>query len=309
MPWALFPICVGFGVVMEPMRSNLIMGQINTFLILLIVADCLVPWRRWPRGVLIGIAAAIKLTPLVFLILFFVRRDWKALFTTVGSFVAVGLIGFAFAPRDSLTYWLHTVINSGRIGNMTDSWNQSMNGSLIRMGIPHERRFWAAAVLVMIILATIALWRTRRREDIGQAVLITAALQLLISPVSWAHHWDWAALFLIWCVARSWERRRWAIEDLFFVAFATIFWIAPYVKVPFNFGAELHWTWWQRIPGESFVLSAIVLVVASALGWGPRRRLTEAGAVDGSVPAARTPEPAADAGATGVAAAGRPVAG
>jgi alpha-1,2-mannosyltransferase len=270
MPRLLFPFAVGAALVLEPILINFHMGQVNTILILLITADCLVPWKRWPRGILLGVAAAIKLTPLVFLLFFFVRRDWRALITAVASFTAVCLAGFVAAPRDSTEYWLHTLRSSARIGTLTDSWNQSINGVLLRLDVVHERRIWAAAALVMIVLATVALWRTRRKEDIGQAVLLTAALQVLISPVSWSHHWDWAGLFLIWCVSRSWHRRS-VIEDLIFAGVVAAFWIGPHWAVPYHERVELHWTWWQRVIGEGYVLLAILFIVASALGWGPDR--------------------------------------
>ena len=105
MPALFFPVAVGAGLLLEPLLINFHMGQINTILILLIVADCLVPWKRWPRGVLLGVAASIKLTPLVFLLFLLVRRDWRALFTAVGSFAGVVLLGFVCARRNSMQYW------------------------------------------------------------------------------------------------------------------------------------------------------------------------------------------------------------
>ena len=165
---------------------------------------------------------------------------------------------------------MHTLRDSGRIGTLTDSWNQSLNGALLRLDVTHERRMWAAAALVMIVIATVALWRTRRDADIGQALLLTAALQLLISPVSWSHHWSWAGLFLIWAVARAWQRRR-VVESLVLAGVLAAFWTGPHWIVPYHERVELHWNWWQRLIGEGYVLLAATFLTASALGWGPSR--------------------------------------
>lgn len=52
----------GVSVLLEPVRETLWFGQVNVILGVLVAADCLLPRTKWPRGLLIGLAAAIKLT-------------------------------------------------------------------------------------------------------------------------------------------------------------------------------------------------------------------------------------------------------
>ena len=65
--WKLGLIGIAVLVAMEPIRTTLGYGQVNTILMALVVADLLpdAPGerRRIPQGTLIGLAAAIKLTP------------------------------------------------------------------------------------------------------------------------------------------------------------------------------------------------------------------------------------------------------
>ena len=80
-------------VVLAPVRDTLGTGQINLVLMLLVMADCLLPGTRWPRGMGIGIAAAVKLTPLIFALFFVTGRQWRACAVAIGTFVATGLAG------------------------------------------------------------------------------------------------------------------------------------------------------------------------------------------------------------------------
>src|SRR5581483_12201814 len=67
-----FVICLALPLVtwLQPVRETLTFGQINLVLALLVLADLLVLAPRGSRltGVGIGLAAAIKLTPAVFIL-------------------------------------------------------------------------------------------------------------------------------------------------------------------------------------------------------------------------------------------------
>jgi Glycosyltransferase family 87 len=53
-------------LLLEPVRSTLAYGQVNVLLMALVALDCLTAEPRWPRGALTGLAAAVKLTPALF---------------------------------------------------------------------------------------------------------------------------------------------------------------------------------------------------------------------------------------------------
>ena len=114
----------------EPIEANFDFGQINVVLMTLVIADCVPRRTPWPRGVLLGVAIALKLTPAVFLLYFLLRRDTRALLVSAASVVALTLLGFALAWRDSWEYWTETVRNTDRIGAATLNTNQNIAGTL-----------------------------------------------------------------------------------------------------------------------------------------------------------------------------------
>lgn len=122
-------------VLIEPVRTTLAFGQINVVLMALVAFDCLLPRTRWPRGVLVGVAAALKLTPAVFVLYFVATRQYRAAGRAVLSLAAVTGIGFLLAPGDSVRYWTQTVFQTGRVGSQSFFDNQSLTGMLSRAGL------------------------------------------------------------------------------------------------------------------------------------------------------------------------------
>ncbi len=96
--WAVAGLLCGVGsLALEPVRSNFDYGQINLILMLMIVAD--LTWVRPPwRGVLVGVAAAIKLTPLIFLFSFVAERDRRSLLRGIGAFIVVTGVSWSILP-------------------------------------------------------------------------------------------------------------------------------------------------------------------------------------------------------------------
>lgn len=90
---------------LEPVSSTLDYGQINILLMALVAFDCLAKRTPLPRGVLIGLAAAVKLTPAVFVLYFLLRRDFRAAVTTAAAFVAFSAVGAIATWSDSVIYW------------------------------------------------------------------------------------------------------------------------------------------------------------------------------------------------------------
>ncbi len=120
---------------LDPVRTTLYLGQINLVLLALVVGDLLGrPESRW-RGVGVGLAAAVKLTPLLFVVYLLVTGRRRAAATAVGVFAAAGVLGFLLAPADSVDYWLHgTFAAADRISDVAGLSNHSLNGLLARLG-------------------------------------------------------------------------------------------------------------------------------------------------------------------------------
>ena len=192
-----------------PWREGLGFGQINPMLMLLIVADLLRPAGRVPRGMLIGLAAGIKLTPLAFGLIFLARRDWRAILAMGATFAATVALGWLASPAQSRTFWFDALSDSSRVGDTTDMYNVSLNSLIAHLGTPEslQRPLWLLASAAVVVLGYLAIRRADRRGDIVAAVSANAVVMLAISPISWFHHWVWIALILpaLWVSVR---RRR-----------------------------------------------------------------------------------------------------
>jgi alpha-1,2-mannosyltransferase len=277
--WRLAALLLPVAVLIEPVRTTLAYGQINVALMALVSFDCLLPetwWqvrgRRvgWPRGALIGAAAALKLTPAVFVLYFVARRQWRAAATTALSFLAVTGIGALAAPHDSARYWTKMVFDTGRIGPLAFSGNQSLNGVLYRTHLTGsaEKAAWLAAAAAVGALGLVAVSRAARSGRPLLALSLTACTALLVSPVSWSHHWVWAAPVLLTAALaayRARDRRALALSAGGLVLFLG----SPQWWFPDTANRELHWGWWEQAIGSAYVWAGLGVLVAAALGYAP----------------------------------------
>lgn len=248
-------VAIGLGVaaaclVTDPVRGTLEMGQINLLLVGLVAVDCLLPRTPWPRGVLIGLAAAIKLTPAIFILFFLPRKQWRPVVGAALSFAGFSLIGWALAPEDSARFWLHAMFDHGRVGGLAYASNQSIRGLLFRLGIGTP--WWLVLCVAVVVLTWFAVARTRGRGNDLAAVVAVATAGLLISPVSWSHHWVWIgpALILLHAYARK-----------ALIPIALVFAVGPHWLLPKTGDKELRWTWWQHLIGNVYVWLGLALLV------------------------------------------------
>ncbi|MHA7283386.1 glycosyltransferase 87 family protein [Arthrobacter sp. TMS2-4] len=192
-----------------PWREGLGFGQVNALLMVLILAD-LLRSTRLPSGVLIGIAAGIKLTPLAFGLVFLARRDWRSLAWLATSFAATVAVGWFLAPRESAIFWLGALFDASRVGATADLYNVSLNSVVAQSGLVEglQRPVWLLASLAVIAVGYVAILRADDDGDPVRAIAANAVVMLAISPISWFHHWVWIALVLPagWVLARRQAR-------------------------------------------------------------------------------------------------------
>lgn len=192
-------------LLLGPWRDTFDFGQINIILMGLILADFALHGKdragelRWPAGLLIGIAAGIKLTPLAFGLYFLVRRDFKALGWMAAGFFGSIALAWAVLPNASLTFWTKILPDTGRIGGPAYLDNLSVKGLLLHVGLPDSGStsvLWLVLSLGLAALAALVIKWAVAAEENFVAVSATAVLMLLVSPVSWSHHWVWMAVAL-----------------------------------------------------------------------------------------------------------------
>lgn len=251
--WAVAGLLGGVTTLaLEPVRSNFDYGQINVILMVMVVSD--LTWvRSRGRGVLVGLAAAIKLTPLIYLVYFAVARAWRPLLVSVATFIVVTAVSWAVLPSGSDQYWLREFYDAKRTGPLGIPSNQSWNGMLHRA--PFDGGHLGTAMWAVLSLVTLAggIVLTRRLVAgvrTAEAVMVLALTEVLVSPVSWTHHWSWLALAPIVAASVARVHRSVAAALMVLVGLAVF---APYLWIRHTLFADLA--------SNSLVLGAAVVLV------------------------------------------------
>lgn len=282
--WALAVIALFPVLELNPDVLTLDYGQVNILLVLMILADLAgvltARSRALPRGILTGIAAAVKLTPLIFIPFLLATRQFRAGLTAAGTFAACTLAMFAIAPQSSWLFWSARVF--GHAGNLAYISDQNLHSALQRLAGAAPPAALADGLSLAVGVAGVALaaWAWRAGSRLLGTVLC-AATGLVISPVSWAHHYVWVVPVLAWLVLgadRPPGGRWWALGA------AVLFWAAPIwlvSDVQSGYGGPLTF-----LAGNAFFLAAAAFLLLSALLlWPRRRRAAGSGTDDITAPA------------------------
>ncbi len=176
----------------EPLRDTISFGQVNLLLLALVLADArlLTTGRgRW-AGAGIGLAAAVKLTPVLFIGLLLLARRPRAAAVASAVTAAATALAACVAPDASRFYWTEAMWDTTRVGRLDYVSNQSLQGVLARLGEP-DRAVWAVAVLLVLCVWA---FRARRAVAAGEwttAFALTGLTACLVSPITWVHHLVW----------------------------------------------------------------------------------------------------------------------
>ncbi|WP_157528085.1 glycosyltransferase 87 family protein [Nocardia sp. NRRL S-836] len=257
-----------------PTRIHLIFGQINAFLVLLVLLDFRRDAGRW-RGVGIGVAAGLKVTPLIFIAYLLVTGQWKAARTAVLAFAGAVAAGFAVAPADSLEYWGGLVFQSSRAGAVYSTPNQSLAAAMARVSQSEVFAGWWVVVLALVGVLGLAVARYVHRRGSDFLGFCAAALTgLLVSPVSWEHHWVYVVPLLVWLVVRAWQRRSAGLSAVAVLLVAVftlrVFW---WVGVPEFPAKPMDMTAGQQLASSMMPVAALLLLLLGPL-WVRREFLT-----------------------------------
>lgn len=230
-----------------PVRQTFGYGQINILLMALIVIDLFIGrGRRW-QGLLLGVAISIKLTPLVFLGYFLVKRQWKPLVLAVGAFVGSQLVALLVMPHDFTRFWAQALFETGRVGDQFITTNQSLTGLLHRIPVTSSTVWLVVSAVVIVWGLMLARALVRQGEDLAAASVV-GLIGLLISPISWTHHWVWCIPALMVCA--TWYRQQASPRKLILLVIgAAIFLIHPSQFVWFE--PPMTYLWWQHPVGSA----------------------------------------------------------
>ncbi|MEW2612314.1 phosphatase PAP2 family protein [Streptomyces sp. NPDC047880] len=193
------PAAVSLLMLSLPVRSTLSLGQTSIIPVLLVLLGCFTARGQRTSGLLIGVAAALQPTLLLFAPLLWCTGRRRAALATGITFAAGTGLAWAAMPHDSSRYWVHHLAGAGLGGRADDLANQSLHGALLRLGLdgPVEIALFLALGAAVVVLA---LRRAVRYFDDGQlllAVAITGCAAIVVSPTAWEHQLLWVLLALV----------------------------------------------------------------------------------------------------------------
>lgn len=255
-----FTPLLGLCALVEPVQRTFHFGQVNLLLCAMVLLDIARRDGR-NRGVLLGLAAGIKLTPLFFFAFLIVTRQWQALRTASLTFAGTVALPFAILPTQAWQFWSHTVGDTGRIGTVFSVSNQSVMGFLRRTGVVDEweRPLWfllAAAVGVVILLVARHHWEHGRAVT---AVSLCGLGMTFASPISWSHHWVWAVPLALSLLNASPSSARFR-PDPVAIAFLSVFALRMVWWAPHEGDAELMWSPLTGVLGNVYLVAGLVLL-------------------------------------------------
>ena len=198
-------LTAGLAVWLDPVRITLYLGQINVLLLAIVTWDLVCARDKW-RGVGTGLAAGIKLTPLLFIPFLLLTKRFRAAAVASAAFAATVAISFVVAPGNAARDWVQgTFLDMNRVAFAFNPGNQSISGGLLRaMGQTHaESITWLIAAVVVGIAGMALATVVHRQGEPLAALALAGMLSCVVSPYSWNHHWVWPVLLLVWLLARG----------------------------------------------------------------------------------------------------------
>lgn len=293
-PWSTVAARLGgafaiaaFGLWLEPVQQTLGFGQVNIVLMLLVLVDLTQDDRRWTKGIGVGVAAGFKLTPAIFIGYLLITRRFRAAATAMGTFAATIGVTWIVMPSESHRYWIGRLFtDSSRVGNAAYVGDQSLHGVISRlMDGSGDKLFLCLAAPVAVGGLVLAAWAHRHGDEV-LAILTTAATGLLVSPISWTHHWVWVVPFAGWLVAqRTFAMALWQRIALC-AALVLAFTAWPYRPgpggpllpmgwlwfMPHTRNGEYKWSIGQHLAGELYTVIGVLVLAAIAAAAYRRRR-------------------------------------
>ncbi|MFF7894127.1 bifunctional glycosyltransferase 87/phosphatase PAP2 family protein [Streptomyces sp. NPDC007907] len=193
------PVAVSLLMLSLPVRSTLSLGQTSIIPVLLVLLGCFTARGQRTSGLLIGVAAALQPTLLLFAPLLWCTGRRRAALATGVTFAAGTGLAWAAMPHDSSRYWVHHLAGAGLGGRADDLANQSLHGALLRLG-PDGPVEIALFLVLGATVVVLALRRAVRYFDDGQlllAVAITGCAAIVVSPTAWEHQLLWVLLAIV----------------------------------------------------------------------------------------------------------------
>ena len=256
----------------EPISSAIGFGQIDLLVAALVLTDLARGngSRSSTGGVALGLAATLKLTPLIFIPYLIVTGRARMAVRALAIFALSIFLSFVLLSRDAVAYWFGAIADIGRVtGHRPFAGrgpaNQSLRGALLRVAptLAHRTEIWLLACVIVAGLGLLLAVRASRRGEQALGFVLTAVTGLLICPVSWTHQWTIAVpgvLLLILAPRRSGWRLALRAAALVLSLGAVTIWI----EIDRHQGGA-HLGLGGLLLGDLYVISGLITIVAAGL--------------------------------------------
>ncbi|WP_434976367.1 glycosyltransferase 87 family protein [Streptomyces aurantiacus] len=264
LPSRAAPLCAAAACALwlEPVFQTVLFGQINLALACLVLWDLTRPPGSVGKGFAVGVAAGIKLTPAFFIAYLLVTGRVREAATAVVAFAGTVLLGALVLPAASVEFWTRRVFETGRVGKAWIVDNQSLQGLAARvLHVPEPGLAWT---LPAVVVAAMGLWAARRAGAGARGLLVAAGAALLVSPISWSHHWVWCVPLIVVLVGEGSPRLA--------VVVAVVFTARTLWLVPHEGSADLHLAWWQQGLAAPYAVLGVGLLASASLLRSPQPR-------------------------------------
>ncbi len=272
-------------------------GQMNPviFLLLALALHAWVRERQTRFGVLIGIAASIKLAPIVLVVLIIRRRWWRAAgacAVTVAAGLALGVAAFGTATLHEYVTRVLPVLSA------QDGWlyNQSISGVVSRLFghavlTPQSGSLLISVLTYAVLVVMLGLLffaiapRARDRTVSGAEFAAGTLFMLLASTITWYAHYVTAIIIVFAAVGlmawdRAWRSRALTASTATFVVAVAV--LAPILIANVSSSAQLtelsHTGWWwlltQVTSLPAICASAMLVALTVSLRRGTERTRT-----------------------------------
>ncbi|MFC4494518.1 glycosyltransferase 87 family protein [Streptomyces ovatisporus] len=278
------------GLWLEPVFQTTVFGQINLVLACLVLWDLGRPDGARGKGLAVGVAAGIKLTPAVFAVYLLLTGRVRAGLAALAGFAGTVALGALVLPGASWEFWTRRIFETTRVGKAWIVDNQSLQGLAARVAHTAEPgMLWLVPAAVLAVAGLALACRLRGRHGLeGWGVLVTALTALLVSPISWSHHWVWCVPLLVLMAAEP--AGRGAAVAVYAVFTARTLWL-----VPKHGTLDLRLPWWAQPLASPYPLLTVVLLAGvaarcySASGAAPPPEVSGAPGASGSAAGSGAP--------------------
>jgi alpha-1,2-mannosyltransferase len=245
------------------MRHVFELGQIGA-LLMLAVLWAVYSNRWWVSGLLVGLATGMKLTPAVAGLYLAAARRWKAVAFSAMVFGATVVLSIAVGGAQARFYFTDLLGNADRVGVVDTPMNQSLRG-VIGYLTGHDTGYGPLLLVAVVVTAALSLvaWQRIGADDPLGRIVVVMIFGLLISPISWTHHWVWVLPLVMWLVLGAWRRRtRFVGWAWVVVTYLGSPWVVTFATDKGSLGGR---PWYAELAGSLYVLAAVATLAYLAL--------------------------------------------